>query len=243
MKKYLPLILLGVGILVVVVVFLFVRGRTKKEPEVMDEETALLEVDLKDRPVISLTPTTDGHYLNLNISKITIDAESLDYELLYQTANDITQGVPGTVSMSGNDNFSAELLLGSESSGKFRYDEGVETGSITLRFRNDEGKLLVKFTSEFHLQTAVSKLTSTDDIFSYTLDEESDEYFVTMHTVGYPDGPGFIPEKGPYGVFSSAEEAIPGTVDLGNNALMWDGSNWNELQGNESSDIGIFVAE
>ena len=44
-----------------------------------------MDVALPERPVVSLTPTIDGHYLNLKIEKIVIDAKSLDYELLYKT--------------------------------------------------------------------------------------------------------------------------------------------------------------
>ena len=169
-KKYLPIILLLIGAAVLTGAFFFVKSRRTTDTD-KEEESTLIEVAPKDRPVVSLTPTTDGHYLKLRIEKLLSGAESLDYELLYQTSDNITQGVPGTLALGSEKEFETDLLLGTESSGKFRYDEGVETGSVALRFRNKEGKLLAKFESEFHLTDDNDKLTSLDDNFktiSYT---------------------------------------------------------------------------
>ena len=205
MKKFLPLILLLVGVVVVVVVFFVVKGKKDAvEPE--DEETALLNVVLADRPVVSLTPSEDGHYLNLKVEKIVINAESVDYELLYKNTEGTTLGVPGMQNLDGIDSFEAELLLGSESSGKFRYDEGVEEGSMTLRFRNSEGKLLAKFESEFRLFSETSELSSSDGKFKMVLSNDTKDFYVVMHSVGVPDD---FPNShddilvGPYGVFAS----------------------------------------
>ena len=231
MKRLLPIILLGVGILVVVGAFLFVKGKRQGESEEPEEEIALLDVALPERPVVSLTPTTDGHYLNLKIEKIVIDAKNLDYELLYKTKDGVLQGVPGSVDLEGEDSFEAELLLGSESSGKFRYDEGVEEGTIGLKFRNSEGKLLAKFVSEFHFQSSTDLLTSIDKVFNYELPEESEEFFVTMNTIGYLGETSTDIETGPYGIFSSSPKKVSGVVDLGfDNVYWWDGDKWQRLK-------------
>src|SRR3990167_9319986 len=131
-KKYLPVIFLGIGLVVLVLVFLLIKN--KKSEVVEDDSNILVEVAFKDRLFASLTPTSDGHYINLKIDKITLPkAVSLDYELLYSLPDGRTQGVPGTVDLKGQTNFERKLLLGSESNGKFRYDEGVEDGSLTVR--------------------------------------------------------------------------------------------------------------
>ena len=162
----------------------------------------------------------------------------MDYELLYQTGAGVTQGVPGTVKLSGQESFEAELLLGSESSGKFRYDEGVETGTITLRFRNRDGKLLAKFESEFHLQTDTDSLSSLDGEFTSELDDISDDYFVTMHTIGLPeDAPGEL-ASGPYGVFSSSEFAPDGSIELSGSVYRWEESVWTD---SFDEAAGIFI--
>ncbi|HLD91861.1 MAG TPA: hypothetical protein VI795_00530, partial [Patescibacteria group bacterium] len=161
-----------------------------------------------DRPFASLTPTTDGHYINLKIEKIKVPkAVSMDYELLYSLPDGRAQGVPGTADLKDQVTFERKLLLGSESSGKFRYDEGVEEGSLTIRFRDTKGKLLAKFSTKFHLQSDVAELSSIDESFVYKFDKKPKGiYFITMETFGMPSDSNVTSvTSGPYGVFSSTD--------------------------------------
>ena len=71
MRKFLPLIIVAVGILVLVGGFLFIRSRrTSQETE--EDSGSLIDVPLEKRPVASLTPSDDGHWLKLVIEKIII---------------------------------------------------------------------------------------------------------------------------------------------------------------------------
>lgn len=147
-----PFILLGVGLLVVIVGIITVKNLKKQGPE-DESDIAVPEIPADQRPFVSLTPTDDGHWLNFVVSKINVKgAASMDYELVYSVKNGGQQGVPGTVKLDGS-NVERKLLLGSESSGKFRYDEGVETGTMTLRFRNSSGKLIGKLSTTFKLSS------------------------------------------------------------------------------------------
>ncbi len=243
MKKFLPIILLLAGIIVLVLVFVVVKGGEKEgidnSPK---EEMALLELTLEERPVVSLTPTTDGHYLNMKVEKIGFGPYSMDYELLYQVPGGVQQGVPGSVNLEGMKEYNADLLLGSESSGKFRYDEGVEEGTLSLRFRNAEGQLLVKFATEFHLQNATNLLTSLDNKFKYELDRESGEFFVVMNTIGIPDNILGSIEGGSYGIFSSTERDVSGKIDANfENIYYWNNDKWEKLEDSKSTNIDIFV--
>ncbi|EKE06103.1 MAG: hypothetical protein ACD_19C00079G0008 [uncultured bacterium] len=203
-RKFLPFILLGVGLIVLVLVFVLIKN--KKSEVIEDDSNVLVEVAFKDRPFASLVPTSDGHYINLKIDKITLPkAVSLDYELLYTLPDGRTQGVPGTVDLKGQTSFERKLLLGSESNGKFRYDDGVADGSLTVRLRNSKGKLLAKFSTKWHLQSTDSELTSIDQNFTYKLDKKPKGiYFVTMETFGLPASEALSSvEGGPYGIFTS----------------------------------------
>jgi hypothetical protein len=235
-KKFLPLILLLLGILVVVGAYFFVT-RNKKDGDTTEDETSLIEVSLSDRPITSLTPSDDGHWLTLLVEEITIDAASLDYELLYKLPDGRTQGVPGSITLKGESEIERELLLGSESSGKFRYDEGVDKGTLTLRFRNEKGKLIAKFSTEFALLSGISELTSIDGDFTVGLNRRSSEYFVVMETFGVPEVPTGEVVSGPYGVFSSAS-SLTGTAEISSGTLYeWSGSDWVDA----TSGIGIFI--
>lgn len=203
-KKILPIILFVVGLLVLVLVFVLIKN--KKTTSVAEDEGTLVEVPFADRPVASLTPTEDGHWLNLKIDKIKVNkASSLDYELLYSLPDGRTQGVPGSVDLKSVSMIERKLLLGSESSGKFRYDEGVEEGSLTVRLRDSKGKLLAKFTTKFRLQSKDKELASIDENFKYELKvAPKGMYFVTMETFGLPSSSNVTDvQEGPYGVFAS----------------------------------------
>ena len=165
MKK-LPLVLLGIGVLVVVIAGIMIAKSMSggDSSQTMEEEASVPELPADQRPFTSLTPTPDGHYLTLNVKGIKVkDAASLDYELIYTTGIGIQQGVPGTAKLDGGD-IERKMLLGSESSGKFRYDEGVKGGTLTLRFRNSKGRLIGKLSTEFTL-TSPKK-----GVFEVTLD-------------------------------------------------------------------------
>ena len=242
MKRYLPLLLVLIGVLVLAGVYFFVLRKPASEEA--DEEESLIEVSLIDRPIASLTPKEDGHWLKLRIEKLLSGANSLDYELLYTLPDGRTQGVPGTILLKGETQIERDLLLGSESSGKFRYDEGVETGTLTLRFRNEKGKLLAKFSTKFHLQFATKELASVDKKLTYSLDKiPSKTYFVTMETFGIPQAPPGEVSAGPFGIFTSGKSAYPGSIKLTGGAVyLYEGASWTKVEGGESSDIGIFIA-
>lgn len=151
MKKYLPFILLGAGLLFLVVVGFFIFKFTKGQTDQPEDENTVAEIPQDQRPFVSLTPTADGHYLNFTASNIKVkNAATMDYLLVYSTLNGGQQGVTGTVQLNGDD-VNKKLLLGSESSGKFRYDEGVTGGTMTIRFRNSSGKLVGKIETNFTL--------------------------------------------------------------------------------------------
>lgn len=238
MNKKLPLILLAVAA-VVVLAFVLMRGRGTSNTS---EDDNVPELPFSQRPYTQLVPTEDGHYLNMIISNINVPgAASMDYELYYDTAEGITQGVPGKVNLEGKNSVERELLLGSESSGKFRYDEGVDDGTLTLRFRDQGGKLIGKVAGQWALLSDTDKLMSVDGKFTYTLEEASEDYFVVMPTFGLPGSANFEVDMGPYGVFAAMDDEMPGALNLGGNLYIWDGTAWEALSSGESDNLGVFV--
>lgn len=217
-KKLIPIIA-GVLIVLVVIVGFVIKNNKSKNGSEDEEDSNVRVLSESEWPAISLTPTnkpgvsgSEGHWLAFKVEKINIEgAASMDYLLVYNTTDGGQQGVPGTAKITG-DSIEKQLLLGSESSGKFRYDSDVETGSITLTFRNEDGKMIGKLSSDFHLQSGVTELTSSDGVFKFTLDKAAKGvYFVTMKTYVEPATPTVVWENG-YGVFASDGESHAGTV-------------------------------
>ena len=241
MKKYLPFILLALGIIIAVVTVVLIVRKNKKEPAV--EKETLVELPLIERPVASLTPSADGHWLTLRVEKLKSSLTSMDYELLYELPDGRTQGVPGSVKLNGLTYIERKLLLGSESSGKFRYDEGVKEGTLTLRFRNEAGKLVNKYSTKFALLSKTKELVSVDEKFGYTTNTlNSKDFFVVMETFGVPSEVTGTLASGPFGVFSSAAAGVSGTVKLeGTTIYKGTTSTWQKIEAGKSADIGIFV--
>jgi len=238
MKKFLPIILFVLGIVVLGLVYFFVIKAPKKSNVEEDTDT-LIEVPLSDRPVVSLTPTTDGHWLNLKIDKIKISgAYSMDYELLYNLPDGRTQGVPGSITLNGQSLIERKLLLGSESSGKFRYDEGVKEGTITIRFRNDKGKLIARFTTKFALLSNTKEPESVDQKFSVVLEKSVKGFMVLMETFGIPASAPSDIKSGPYGIFYSESTSLKGEAKLESYVpYLYTNSNWEK----NTFDSGIFI--
>ena len=211
MKRFLPLILIAVGIIIVVVtVFVIKRSKTGNSND-NPEDMNVPELPQSQWPAVSLTPTDDskvpnslGHFLDFRVEKINVpNAKTMDYELVYSTTNGGQQGVPGTVQLTGAD-IERKLLMGSASSGKYRFDAGVDHGTMTIRFRDGNGKLLGKLSTDFHLQFGDTVLTSQDGKFKYTLDKAvNGVYFVTMQTFAQTNASESVIWQGGYGVFAS----------------------------------------
>ncbi|HJX46140.1 MAG TPA: hypothetical protein VJ399_03180 [Patescibacteria group bacterium] len=239
MKKFLPFAILGIGIVILVGAFFLTRNKK----DVSQEEETAPEIPFESRPVASLTPTEDGHWLTMKIEKINLEAATLDYMLLYTLPDGRNQGVPGdNIKIQKGETIERKLLLGSESSGKFRYDEGVSEGTLTLKFRDDNGKLVGKLSTSFHLQSKVNELTSIDSQFKFLLDKTpTKDFFVTMETFGAFETLAST-SKGPYGIFSSSKVMLSGIVNMQGDIYSWIDNKWTKLDGGKSSNIGIFAS-
>lgn len=222
MKKNLPLILIGVGVLVVILaVFVVFKSFKNSTTTSTNTPEVVRELSQSQWPVVSLAPTTDpkisnslGHLLNFKVQKINVPgATTMDYLLVYSTANGGQQGVPGTVKLTGID-VDKNLLLGSESSGKYRFDEGVNQGTISVTFRDGNGKSLGKLSSEFSMQLDATSLKSIDGKFTYSLEKTAKGvYFVTMPTFVQPADPAsYVVWQNGYGVFASDGKPHTGSV-------------------------------
>lgn len=218
MKKYIPLVLVGLGVLVVAVAGLVIMKSMKRVGEVSPEEVSVPELSRAQWPVVSLIPSEDpavpnslGHFLDFKVQGIDVPgADSMDYLLVYTTSDGGQQGAPGTVKLTGGD-VERKLLLGSASSGKYRFDAGVSTGTMTITFRDAKGKSMGKLTTAFHMQLNETVLTSVDGKFTYTLDKAAKGvYFITMPTFAQPDPSIYVAWSEGYGVFASDGLSHPG---------------------------------
>jgi len=235
MKKNYIVILAVVGIILILGGgFLFWHSRSAKEPSpTLEPEGVLIETTLEERPYITLTPSSDGHWLTIEVTRIQ-DADSLEYELLYNTESGATQGSINTVKLKGESSYSKKILLGSESSGHYKFDEGVTQGTLTVRLRGGKGTR--KFVTDFHLQQGDEELISIDGNFTVEGTITKGNFYVTMDTIGLPGEFEGEVITGPYETFSSGASTVKNGVvslklpeDTGEAKLYsWSGTAWVE---------------
>lgn len=238
MRKLLPIIVIllilgGVG-------FFFFKGKETVSPFPGSSTTSTTQVPLEERPFITLTPRADGHEIKLEIQNIK-NAQTVEYELSYM-AGEFSRGTIGEAKLEGVNSLSRNLLLGSEScSGtgdkrvcRYKYDEGVSEGTLTLRLR--KGSSAQKYEVAFHLQRgaeAKKGLTSGDGNFEFMGSLPTNAFFLTHLTVGLPKVPDGKVIGGPYGIFTAGSSSTKGTIKLrldqatqSVKVLGWDGSSW-----------------
>jgi len=241
MKPYLKYVIPGIILLSIIGFFIFKKPKETDTPQVpVRKVEEINKIDLKDRPYVTLTPRADGREVTLSIDNV-IDATEVEYELEYQ-AESLIQGVFGTIDFSEDPlPVSKELLFGSCSKGKCRYDTGVTGGSLTLSFDGGDKPYALK--SDFNLQNMFDRqgiFTSKD--IKATLDVGktalADATFVLVaSTMGLPENLEGQVLAGPY-AFTSAVDPTLKTATLtiqskedltGAKLMMWDGKAYEEL--------------
>ncbi|HUW21997.1 MAG TPA: hypothetical protein VMW41_05045 [Candidatus Bathyarchaeia archaeon] len=243
MKKIIiALVTLSLIIILAVLGYQKLRGSPKQE-EILPTQPpkTYVEVSLAERPFISLTPSVDGHWLSLDITRIQA-ADSLEYELTYDTADGLSQGAVGGPFKLEGDSYEKRILLGTESSGHYRYHEGVSGGTITIRLDGTGGTR--RFNSDFSLRQEMDKLVSIDGRFALMADFSKSQFYVIMPTVGLPAELAGEIVTGPYGVFTSGSAKINnGIMELeGESVYYWDSRSWQRLQGNKVDGVGVFAS-
>lgn len=232
MKKSLPFIFaLGVLALGFGIYFFFIKAKPQKEQATLVPETTI-ETPLEDRPYVSLTPGYLGRELNLEITRIK-NAKTVEYELTYLSKG-LSRGVIGSVDVQDKSSISKKLTLGSCSGKTCVYDEGVEGGTLTLKFR--QGAQVRKFTSNFVLNKGLDKIATGDGNFQIekvsTAKGVSTNFYVVMATIGLPQGKDNALSE-PYGVFSDNKNIGSAKVTIFLNKedakaklFSWDGKEW-----------------
>jgi hypothetical protein len=211
MKKKLTIILPIIGILLIIggIFLLKARQKTETTDTESEKQQTTLETPLAERPYVALIPRVDGKEFTMEISRIK-NAETIEYELVYESQG-LSRGAIGSIELSsGETEVSRELLLGTCSRDVCKYDEGVEQGTLTLRFRGAEGTR--KFETDFHLQQGDEELSSIDGDFKLAGSFNASTFYITMSTIGLPEE---VEEKviaGPYGIFTAGSSSVKSSL-------------------------------
>lgn len=175
--------------------------------------TKPIEQTIQKRPFVSLIPTADGHWVNLEIKNIAKEVTALEYDLIYfADAEGIkiergvsTGGIP--VELKGASEYSKKILFGSASCTtgvcKYHYDENVSEGSFVLA----QTGWPEKYEAVFRIQKgaeAKEGLTAGDGHFLFVSSKlAAKSPYLTTQTIGVPKPlpDGVTPKSEPYGIF------------------------------------------
>ena len=197
---------------------------------------------IEERPYITfipkskIEPKSQGHWITFIVDN-TGKFKQLEYEFEYTTGSMI-QGGLGRIDFSKErPPVSKEIAFGSESKGKYKYDEGVYTGQFTFTFSNGEDAAL---RADFNLQNAGEnngifyppdakvKLETGKDL-------KSGDYLIIASTLGLPEPVNKKVIAGPYGFYADSSRSLSSSTitfeEAGENAqiLIWNGKKYQEL--------------
>jgi len=242
MKKYLKMIVPGIVLLVIGSWWFFIRPKKIEAPvQPARKMEEINKITLSERPFVTLTPREDGKEVNLVIDRVK-NATMVEYEMEYQAAS-LIQGVFGTIDFTTEPvPVSKDLLFGSCSKGKCRYDKGVSGGSLTLRFEGGSAPFALK--SDFNLQQMFDrqgKFVSKDSRATLDVGVKglADKTFVIVSgTMGLPTDIDGEVIAGPYSFLAAtsltlknATITIQSKDDLtGAKLMFWNGKTLAELK-------------
>lgn len=148
--EYRKFLIIGGLIILFLVMGSWLFGRNKVKQQLSDVEPTEEVLPTVDSSVkVSLEGVNGNKEVNLTVSGIPGNTDSVDYELSYQTASQGLQGVIGTVVTTGKSKFEKKLTLGTCSSGTCVYHQVVGKIKLTLKFSGDYGEKI--FEKEYEL--------------------------------------------------------------------------------------------
>lgn len=156
MKNKNKMILIG-GVLAVLILvgIVYLNSRKSNESSTspggqLPTEVVVPTVDASVK--VTLTSVLENKRVMLSIAGIPIGTNSIEYELSYQTAQQGLQGIltPEPITISGGQRvFNKELVLGTESSGRFVYHQVVGKIKVNVKFNGSYGSKI--FEKEFEV--------------------------------------------------------------------------------------------
>lgn len=251
MKKTLPILL--IIFLILLSGFLGWKFLKKKKPAKETKKRfkpkieTINQLPLEKRPYVIIEPKSKtrpqdyGYWITVTIDRVS-DYKNVEYDVEYQSGN-LIQGFMHRIDFAKEPPpVSKEGFFGSESKGKYKYDEGVKSGSILFKFYRDGQYDALK--TYFNLQNMKEEngiFTSNDGRAVLEVgkgDLNPRDYVIIASTLGLPAEIKGKAISEPYGFYShrsvklkDATLTIRSKEDLTNVKILgWDGGEWQEYE-------------
>lgn len=237
-------LLVGLAILVLVVggvAFMKMRGgkpateQTTQKKKTVLEPKNILEFSL--RPYIKLTPTADGHNLEIAVIEVKKPATELEYELEYQSGT-LLQGFQEVIKLDTLPARTTKLFGSKSAGGAVTYHEDIKGGSLQARFIGPENYVLKQDWRYFDNKAKGTEFSSKDAKFQIvSADLKTNRLLIIYNTPGIPAGLSSATASEPYSLTSASVLKGKATVSVRANEegelTLWgyDGSKWTNLGG------------
>lgn len=135
-----------IGVVLLVLIILVVMGaaafKSLTKPQIAEEvptPTVVLPT-VSEKIKVDLTAKNDNKIVDLKISGVSSDIDTIEYELTYMTGAGLPRGVLGKITVDGKSTVSRnDVDLGTCSRGRCVYDTGVTEVSLSLKFNSSSG--------------------------------------------------------------------------------------------------------
>lgn len=141
--------IVAVILLIGIVVAIRMNTEVKPVPEVVNEEQMDVVPTVDKSTSIGISSRPGSKEIQMKIFGIPRGTNSVEYELSYQTKEQGTQGVIGTVSKFDNDSLTKDITLGTCSSGRCVYHDLDGPMNVTVKFYGDYGEKM--YENKFNL--------------------------------------------------------------------------------------------
>lgn len=251
MKKILPILLIIVLVIGLLgIKFLRKPGVNQETNKITSKPKVenINQLPLEKRPYIIIEPKSEtrpsdyGHWITVIIDKAN-EYQSVEYDVEYQAGN-LIQGFMHRVDFSKEKlPVAKEGFFGSESKGKYKYDENVKSGSILFKFFKDATNYdaLKNYFNLQNMEEQKGFFTANDGKANLEIganDLNANDYVVITSTLGLPASIMSKVLSEPYGFYATravklknATLNIKSKEDLAKAKILgWDGKQWQEYK-------------
>ena len=188
------LILIGFSVL------LLVKNRQKNSSTSQTSEVVKKKISqpvniipVSERPFMQLIPSSDGHYVTVNVLELKKPASQLTYEMEYQTGS-MLQGFQGSLALNKLPAADRKLFGSQSAGGAITYHEDIKGGTLLAEFNGNEDYAVKSAWTYIDVAQNMASsagtpntFSSEDGKFSLTSQELNKyRYLVIYNTPGFP---------------------------------------------------------
>lgn len=195
-------------------------------------------IPIAERPFVQLIPSSDGHYITINVLELKKPSSSVDYEMEYQTGS-MLQGFQGTLDLARLPAADKKLFGSQSAGGAITYHEDIKGGTLLGEFEGSEGYAVKSSWSYFTNTDKATEFKSQDAKF--TISNDSLANYQRLIVYNSPGFPGEISAEAKTDVYTLAADkslksisslfTVSFMTDIETAQIMgYDGEEWQSLE-------------